>query len=278
MTKPPFFSVIIPAYNRAPFLKKAVLSVLSQTYSDFELIIVDDGSTDGTEKFISSVSDTRLRYFKQDNHGVSHARNRGIDASLGDFVAFLDSDDLWTTKKLKKTAEHISLFPEISIFHTEETWLRRGEKLGQKKKHAKPSGWVFKSALPLCCIGMSTSVVKKDIFSAIGNFDETFEACEDYDLWLRAVNIFEIKLIPEALTIKHGGRPDQLSVKTWGLDRFRIRALEKILLSKKLSRENYQSALDEITKKCKIFALGCEKRSKTSEAEYYRKLPLSFSW
>ena len=277
MDQKPVFSVIIPSYNRRPFLEKAVSSVLGQTFPGLELIVVDDGSDDGTEDFISSTSDKRLKYMTQANHGASHARNRGIELSKGAFLAFLDSDDIWLPNKLERTLEFIELFPEIGIFHTEEIWFRRGEKLEQKKKHSKPSGWVYKHALPLCCIGMSTSVVKKDVLDRIGLFDESLEACEDYDLWLRATNIFEVKLIPEALTIKHGGRSDQLSSRIWGLDRFRIIALQKMLTSGNLSEEYHTATLNELKIKCEVFTKGCEKRSKPIEADYYRGLSEKYS-
>jgi glycosyltransferase involved in cell wall biosynthesis len=276
MRTEPLFSVIIPTYNREAFIEKAARSVLTQTYPNFELLVVDDGSTDNTEKIVSSFRDTRLFYFKQNNRGASGARNTGIKKARGAFICFLDSDDLWVPEKLSISSEYIDRFPEIKIFHTEEIWFRRGEHLNQKRKHTKPSGRVYGNALKLCCIGMSTAIVKKEVFSSIGMFDETFEACEDYDLWLRASNVFEVKLIPEALTIKHGGRPDQLSVKTWGLDRFRIKALEKMLRSGNLKSEDYYLTLTELRKKCKLFASGCEKRSKLSEAQYYRALSSSF--
>lgn len=271
-----FFSVIIPTFNRKSFLERAVDSVLSQTWKDLELIVTDDGSTDDTGSFMETVRDDRVRYLKLPHLGVSSARNSGIRAASGDNLAFLDSDDYWVPEKLERTAWYMSRFPEISIFHTEETWLRRGKILSQKKKHAKPEGRVFRQALPLCCIGMSTAVVKRKVFNAIGLFDETFEACEDYDLWLRAANLYDVKLIPEPLTVKNGGRPDQLSVKTWGLDRFRIKALEKMLMSGELTKEDRAATLTELSLKCGIFALGCEKRSRSSEAEYYRGLPLSY--
>lgn len=251
------------------------MSVLSQTFTDLELIIVDDGSTDGTETFVSSVPDNRIVCIKHKNRGAAYSRNRGIEKSRGDIIAFLDSDDIWLRNKLEKTREYIELFPEISIFHTEEIWFRRGEILGQKKKHSKPDGNVYRNALAICCIGMSTAVLKKRVFRRIGLFDETFEACEDYDLWLRAANLFDVKLIPEALTIKQGGRKDQLSSKVWGLDRFRIRSLEKMLASGELSEKDRSLTLDELRKKCEVFAKGCEKRSKNSEARYYRALPVS---
>jgi glycosyltransferase involved in cell wall biosynthesis len=277
MSSKPFFSVVIPSYNRKVFLEKAVMSVLAQTFTDFELIIVDDGSTDGTEELISSIPDKRIVYIRHDNRGVAYSRNRGIEKARADIIAFLDSDDIWIENKLEKTREYINLFPDINIFHTEEIWFRRGEILGQKKKHSKPDGHVYRNALGICCIGMSTAVVKKRVFRRIGLFDETFEACEDYDLWLRASNVFDVKLIPEELTIKHGGRRDQLSVKVWGLDRFRIRSLEKMLGSGDLSEEDHSLTFDELRKKCEVFAKGCEKRSKTSEAQYYRSLPFSLS-
>ena len=228
MNKKIFFSIIIPTHNRETFFKKAVDSVLAQTYSDFELIIIDDGSTDKTKRLALSYSDKRVNYIYQSNHGISFSRNKGVKASQGDFIAFLDSDDSWVPEKLKKTVEYINKYPDIKIFHTEEIWFRNGKLLPQLSKHKKPSGWVYKKALPLCCIGMSTSVINRSVFDNLGSFDETLEACEDYDFWLRVTNKYEVKLIPEELTIKNGGRSDQLSHKIWGLDRFRIKALEKM--------------------------------------------------
>lgn len=277
MSSQPFFSVIIPTYNRRDFLEKAVRSVLSQTCGDFELIIVDDGSCDGTKDLIGSFHDNRLKYVFQSNRGVSSARNRGLEIALGRFVAFLDSDDRWRGEKLERSLRHIELFPEISVFHTDEIWYRKGRLLGQKKKHAKPSGCVYKKALALCCISISTAVVKKNVFQETGHFDESLEACEDYDLWLRITSLYKIRLIPEELTIKDGGRPDQLSSKVWGLDRFRIKALEKMLRSDSLAGENRTATVRELNKKCAIFAAGCEKHGKHHEAETYRQLASKYS-
>ncbi|MFH1552199.1 MAG: glycosyltransferase [Candidatus Omnitrophota bacterium] len=272
----PFFSVIIPTFNRRSFLEKAVDSVLGQTFTDLELIVIDDGSTDDTEQLILSYNDKRLTYIHQPNRGVSRARNTGLEASKGEFIAFLDSDDYWASEKLKKTAGYIKNFPDIGIFHTEEEWYRKGVHLNQMEKHKKPSGLVYKYALPLCCISISTAAVKKDIFTRVGVFDEDLEACEDYDFWLRATSIYEVKLIPEALTIKDGGRPDQLSSSIWGLDRFRIKALEKMLSSGLLAPADYKITLEEFEKKCSIFASGAEKREKKEEAELYRNLPRKY--
>ncbi len=265
----PFFSVIVPTYDRAKFLKIALDSVLSQSYSDFELIVIDDGSTDGTKILIKECNDPRIVYFYQDNHGVAHARNRGLEKATGEWVAFLDSDDQWIRDKLKKTAEYIKEFPSVKIFHTEEKWYRNGKVLNQKKKHKKPTGFIYRDALPICCIGMSTSVVHRSVFDKIGLFDESLTACEDYDFWLRAAHEFEVKLIPEVLTIKDGGRPDQLSAQP-GLDRFRIKALHKMLSSGKLNQEEAQLTQKYLQEKAVVYIEGAKKRGKFEEAENYQ--------
>jgi len=254
-------------------LKKAVDSVLEQTFSDLELIIIDDGSEDETSELISSYNDERIICLHQKNHGVSNARNNGLKKAKGRFIAFLDSDDWWEKEKLEKTLKHIKRFPNIKIFHTDEVWYQRGELLRQKEKHRKPSGRVYKNALPLCCISISTAVIDKAVFEETGIFDESMEACEDYDFWLRATNKFEVLLIPEGLTLKDGGRPDQLSSSVWGLDRFRIKALEKMLSSGELSPGDYSATLKELNKKCEVFAAGSEKRGKKDAALSCRNLP-----
>ncbi|MFQ5952455.1 MAG: glycosyltransferase [Candidatus Omnitrophota bacterium] len=273
MSTQPFFSVIIPTFDRKAFLEKAVNSVLEQSFKDIKLIIIDDGSTDGTGQLISKYEDERITYAYQDNQGVANARNKGLALSTGKFIAFLDSDDYWVPEKLSTAAEYIKRFPDIQIFHTEEVWYKKGKLLPQKERHKKPTGFVYKNALPLCCISISTAVINRGVFDAVGTFDEELEACEDYDFWLRATQQYEVKLIPEYLTIKDGGRPDQLSSSVWALDRFRIRALEKMLLSGQLKREEHEKTLKELKKKCAIFSVGAEKKGKTEKAEFYRNLP-----
>jgi len=273
MGRQTFFSAIIPSFNRKRLLRTAIDSVLCQTFRDLELIVVDDGSTDGTDTLLESYHDPRLRVISQPNHGVAHARNRGIEAARGRFIAFLDSDDRWVPEKLERTAEYIERSPLALIFHSHEIWFRGGELLSQKKKHRNPAGRVYPSALPLCCISISTAVVARKLFDRVGMFDESMEACEDYDFWLRATAEHEVILIPAPLTIKDGGRPDQLSSSVWGLDRFRIRSLEKMLSSGGLPDDYYRLTLEELRKKCEIFAVGAGKRGDTEKARYYRFIP-----
>jgi hypothetical protein len=146
-----------------------------------------------------------------------------------------------------------------------------GKVTESKKKHKKPSGYVYLKALPLCCIGISTAVVKRDVFEKIGLFDESLPACEDYDFWLRATHSFEVKLINENLTIKDGGRMDQLSTQ-WGLDKYRIESLEKMLSSNNLNEEEYKLTHGELVKKCRIYASGAKKRGRLEEARLYNEL------
>lgn len=268
----PFFSVIIPAYNRRRLLEKAVASVLSQTEQDFELIIVDDGSTDGTAGMVRACRDRRIRYDRQPHRGVAAARNQGLARAGGTFIAFLDSDDWWLPVKLARFRGVIEDHPDVCVFHSEEVWFRGGRRLNPKRKHRKPDGRVYRQALPLCCISISTAVIHREVFSAVGAFDESFEACEDYDFWLRATLRFPVKRIPEYLTEKDGGRPDQLSASVWGLDRFRIRSLSKMLSSGLLNDEDFQATFRELRKKVTVFARGARKRGRTAEADRYLEL------
>ena len=277
MMKKPFFSVIIPTYNRKEFLKIAINSVLSQSYQDYELIVIDDGSADGTMEMIGTghwpVGKKReITYLRQAHQGVAEARNTGIKAAIGEFICFLDSDDRFREDKLDITCKNIKKHPEYKIFHTEEIWYRSGEYLPQKGHHKKPSGWVFENSVKLCSIGLSTAAINKMIFKEIGLFDKDFPACEDYDFWLRATPKFPVYLIPEYLTIKEGGRSDQLSKMYPAMDTFRICALKKIINSGILSKKNCTIAFSELKKKCEIYIKGAQKRGKFTEVDAYKKM------
>jgi len=180
----PLVSVIIPTYNRALYLKEAIDSVLSQDFCDFELIVVDDGSTDATSDIIDSYNGA-FRYICQRHRGVSAARNTGISHAKGTFVAFLDSDDLWLPKKLSAQVDFFREHPEALICQTEEIWIRNGTRVNSKKRHKKYSGDIFEKALPLCIVSPSAVMIKKNLFDLVGLFDESLPVCEDYDLWLR---------------------------------------------------------------------------------------------
>lgn len=260
----PLVSVIIPTYNRGWILKEAVDSVVAQTFSDYELIVVDDGSTDNTAEILEAYKD-RIICVRQKNKGVSAARNRGISAASGRLIAFLDSDDLWLPQKLAHQVDFFTENPDALICQTEETWIRKGRRVNPKKRHQKVSGLIFEKSLDLCLVSPSAVMVRARLFEEIGLFDERLPACEDYDMWLRVGCQYPVHLLDTPLILKRGGHTDQLSQMT-GLDRYRIQALKKILDSKRLSSAQYQAAVAVLQDKCRIYAGGCKKRGREDEA------------
>ena len=264
---PPLVSVIIPTYNRRAMVQEAVDSVLAQTCSDFELIVVDDGSEDGTAESLARYG-SAMRIYSQPRGGVAAARNRGAERAAGLYLAFLDSDDLWLPRKLEVQIAFMRERPWVQICQTEEIWIRRGARVNPKKKHRKPSGDIFRASLELCLVSPSAVMMRRELFDAVGGFDETLPACEDYDLWLRVARSHPVPLISDPLVIKRGGHPDQLSRSIWGLDRFRVAALQK-LLGSGLERERRDWAREVLRRKAAILSLGARKRGNQELARRY---------
>jgi glycosyltransferase involved in cell wall biosynthesis len=264
----PLVSVIIPTYNRAGLVQQALASVKGQTCQDFEIVVVDDGGTDGTFEVLSACREIRvLRH--PSRRGVSAARNTGIKAARGKWLAFLDSDDLWLPDKLARQISWLEGAPELLICQTDETWVRRGVRVNKPASHRKVGGRIFLPSLARCMISPSAVMLHRRLFADHGAFDETLPAAEDYDLWLRLTWRYDVGLVDEPLIIKRGGHPDQLSAQ-WGLDRFRIRALLKLLAEPDLPGPYARAARQTLALKCAIFAQGCDKRGKHEEAAFYR--------
>jgi glycosyltransferase involved in cell wall biosynthesis len=258
-------TVIIPVYNRPGFVKEAIQSVLDQTYSNVEIIVVNDGSTDDTPLVLQSFGD-KIRIIHQENRGVSAARNTGIKNSKSKWIAFLDSDDIWLPEKLHLQIQFFENHPDARICQTEEIWIKDGKRLYPKKKHKKKSGMIFKNCLPLCIVSPSAVMIHREMFDLVGVFDESLPACEDYDLWLRISCQYPIYLLDKPLIIKRGGHDDQLS-QAIRLDRFRIRALLKILKSNVLTDDQTILAKNELERKCRIYQKGCIKHGRLEEAK-----------
>ena len=266
-------SVIIPTYNRCDLLKRAIKSVIKQTITPKEIIIVDNGSTDQTYQMVSSLF-PEINYFIEKKRGVSAARNKGILESKSKWIAFLDSDDAWKPTKLEKQMEY-SVFNQdkYRIIHTDENWYRNKKFLNQLKKHKKSGGNIFKNSLQLCCISPSSVVLKKQIFDDYGLFDENLEVCEDYDMWIRITAKEEVGFLDSPLVLKYGGHSDQLSKKFWGMDRFRIEALEKNLKNKCFTKIQKKIVLDILIEKLTIVSNGAQKRgNKDTFKKYSDKL------
>ena len=268
-------SVIIPTYNREKFISECVQSVLAQTLPAREIIIVDDGSTDATYNILRdlgfnslSTKKTVLRYFFQQNRGVSSARNLGIKEARSEYIALLDSDDLWLKSKLDRQVSAFQNDIQSSrLCHTDEIWIRNGVRVNQHKKHKKHGGNVFQSCLKLCCISPSSAMMHRSVFADFGFFDEDLPACEDYDFWLRYSAKEDVNFIDEPLIIKKGGHSDQLSGAHWGMDRFRIYSIEKILKEPDLKLVHKTEAIHEVILKLEILINGSQKRQKFAYAE-----------
>ncbi len=268
--KHPLVSVIIPTYNRGWTIKDAIESVLAQDFKDFELLVVDDGSTDHTHEILNFYQ-KKLQVLRQSNQGVSAARNRGIKAASGRLIAFLDSDDLWLPKKLSRQVDFFNSTPDALICQTEEIWVKNHIRVNPKQRHKKLSGMIFEPSLALCLVSPSAVMIRRRLFAEVGFFDERLPACEDYDLWLRISCKYPVYLIDTPLIIKRGGHEDQLSGKP-GLDKFRIQALQKLIQSNRLSIDQHQAALKVLKEKAAIYAAGCLRRGRIAEAEYYYSL------
>jgi len=260
----PEVSVIITTYNRAHLAEEAVKSVLAQSFKDYEIILVDAGSTDETENTLKKYP---LKYVRRKRSGISRARNMGIAESCGKFVCFLDSDDLWLKDKLKIQRDFMEKNSGCPLCYTDEIWKRNGKNLNQKKIHEKCGGDIFRKCLLLCIISPSSAMIRREILGDEA-FDEKMPVCEDYDLWLRISSAYEIGYIPEKLIIKRGGHSDQLSRKHPVMDRFRIYSIRK-LLKNGLKPQLREAARRELERKCRIVSSGALKRGRIITALTY---------
>ena len=257
-------SVIIPTFNRRQTLDRAIDSILSQTYQPYEIIVVDDGSTDGTADWLSA-NYSSLQIIQQSNKGVSSARNTGINSARSDWIALLDSDDEWLPDKLEIQVKLLQNNEELRFCHTNEIWIRNGVRINQMKKHQKYGGNIFKKCLDICRISPSSSLFHTSVIKDVGLFDESLDVCEDYDLWLRITAKYPVLFLDQPLIKKFGGHTDQLSRVFGGIEQYRIRSLEKILTSKSLSGSQFEAAKDMLIHKLQIYAKGLKKRDKNTE-------------
>lgn len=255
-------SVIIPTYNRKDFILRAIKSVQAQSAQVSEIIVVDDGSTDGTKELLEHEN---IEYIYQENRGVSSARNAGIKKAKNEWIAFLDSDDVWESDKL---AEHIYCHvknPILLASFSDELWIRN-EKIIILKSHQKKEEPSFVNSLRLCKIGTSTFFCSQKIFERVGMFDEELNVCEDYDLWLRILLEHDIKFINKKLVRKYAGHQNQLSFDTPLIDMYRIEALEKHMNSK------YKiEVIHELIYKTTILLNGAKKHNNIDVVGYCEK-------
>lgn len=200
-------SIIIPTYNRAPLIGRAIHSVLNQTHQDFELIVVDDGSTDDTEEVVRSFNDERLGYIrlKQNSRTPAVPRNTGIKAARGEYIAFLDSDDEWRLQKLEKQVKAFEeASPKVGTVYTGMWWITENEKTYLPSADIIERGDnIHKALLKGNFVWGSVALIKKECFNRAGMFDEKLSYGEDADMWLRVSKYYDFKLIDEPLVIAY---------------------------------------------------------------------------
>ena len=206
----PRVSVIIPTYNRADLIGETVESVLSQTFDDFEIIIVDDGSTDSTREVVRGF-DGPIKYIYQENQGVSCARNRGFEASRGDYICFLDSDDVWSPRMLEREVSLLDSNSDLGFVYSDYQFVNRdGEMLPKPavfRAHPLRRGRIFRFLVYFDFIIFSTVLARRDCINKVGLFDPSFEAAQDLDWLLRMTSVYETDYVSEQLCLyrKHDG-------------------------------------------------------------------------
>lgn len=268
--EPPRVSVIIPVYNRQHTIERAIDSVLNQSCTPEEVIVVDDGSTDKTPDIVKSYGDAVKGIYLSENRGVSRARNEGLKHALFDWIAFLDSDDIWQRDKFKKQAEYLKTYPFYEIIQSEEIWIRNGVRVNSCKHHKKLEGWIWEPSLYRCLISPSGVMVKKDLLERYGMFREDFPVCEDYDLWLKISRHHPVGLEPNCSVIKYGGHSDQLSRTYHAMDRYRVQTLVYLLKEEHLPVFR-EKIIHVISMKLDILIKGAQKRQYFQQAEKYIK-------
>jgi len=261
----PFFSVIIPVFNRENLVERAIKSVLRQSFKDFELILVDDGSTDNTWNVLNKYESEFCTLLKNTNQGVSKARNSAALKSTGNYLCFLDSDDEWLENKLELQYQYLQTHSETKILHGEEIWIRNGKRVNPKLKHQKGGGDQFIPSLDLCLISPSTVCLERCSFVELGMFREDYLVCEDYDLWLKYTARYSVGFITEPLIIKYGGHDDQLSAKYHSMDMYRIKSLVYLYDNFQLSHDRLDSLLRVLKSKIEILSIGLVKHKRHQE-------------
>lgn len=220
----PKVSVIIPAYNALAYLPEAVDSVVKQTFTDFEVLIVDDGSSDGTVEWVSQIKDSRVRLISQQNQGSSGARNTGITAAVGEYIALLDADDIWEPTKLQKQVRYLEENPSVGLV---DTWTvlinQQGKSTGKVVVSYADKDDVWKQLVqfkPICPCD-STPLIRRSCFETVGLFNRELPFLEDLDMWIRLASQYRFAVIKEPL-VRYRQHPGSKSTNCQGtLEAFR---------------------------------------------------------
>jgi glycosyltransferase involved in cell wall biosynthesis len=251
-------SVVIPTYNRANLLGRAIRSVINQTYPDFEILVIDDCSKDNTEEVVKGFSESQLKYIRHGkNKGGSAARNTGITSAKGEYIALLDDDDEWLPEKLEKQIQKFkTVSHKVGVVYTGCSEIM--ESSGKINFESIPDirGNIYINMLRDCFIGSPTPLIRKDCFNKTGLFDETLLSNQDWDMWIRLASYYEFDLVPEILAKRYiHGSQISISLKA------RIQAYENLIKKYKMELSEYPSILSRHLRRLAIlYCLADRKR------------------
>lgn len=196
----PTVSVVIPAYNAVSYLPQTMGSVLQQTFTDFEVLIVDDGSSDDTANWAAQITDSRVRLISQPNQGAGAARNTGIENARGEYIAFLDADDFWEPTKLAKQVQCLDTRPEIGLVHTWVNVANADGRLSERVMTTEGEGHIWHQIVVYNPVKSgSTAMVRRECFEAVGRFDSSLKYAEDWDMWVRVSRKYAVCVLHEPL-------------------------------------------------------------------------------
>jgi glycosyltransferase involved in cell wall biosynthesis len=291
-------TVVVPTCNRREMVAQALQSVLAQTYRNFELVVVDDGSTDGTPmhlmrllgaepravEILSRMNPAALnpffhqfvhdgipiQYQYHPNRGLGAARNRGIRHARGTYVAFLEAEDLWEPTHLQAQIAFLDGDGWARIARVGGRQAKDGTRARRSRRAEEASGWIFSQALEACPAGLSCAVVHRGCFAECGTFDENMPACDDYDLWLRLAARFPIHYVAGPEVTHRSPRPE-LASHSWTWDRFRVYALEKAFQSGQLNPEQRFLVSQEIVRRCEHLVEGYRRQKSEERANFYER-------
>ncbi|NEQ66045.1 MAG: glycosyltransferase [Symploca sp. SIO2D2] len=234
----PTISVIIPAYNAESTIKETIDSILNQTFTDFELIVINDGSQDSTLEVVSSISDSRIRVFSFSNAGVSAARNRGIGEAKGKYFSFIDADDLWTPDKLEAQLAALQANPQAAVAYSWTDWVDESGQFLRPGSHSKSHGNVLSELLFRDFIASgSNPLIRKEALTQVGGFDESLTPAADWEMWLRLAGKYEFVNVPSA-QILYRVSPNSMSANIWRMEAESLEIIDRVFAQGAESLQN----------------------------------------
>lgn len=223
----PTISVVIPVYNGEETIKETIESVLSQTFSDFELIVIDDGSQDSTLEKLSTIQDSRFKIFSYPNGGVSTSRNRGISQASSDYISFIDADDLWTPDKLEAQYKALQENPQAAVAYSWTDHIDESGEFFRQGPHFNLTGDIYAKLLLVDFVGSgSNPLIRKQALIEVGGFDESLTPAADWDMWLRLAACYEFVVVP-AVQILYRVSSSSMSTNVWRMETESLQIIER---------------------------------------------------